>query len=301
MKTTNIISAIVASLLLAACGGSDATSTTDASASSNKVFKGYYVDSAVEGVKFNCTTPSGATKSGTTDAKGTFTFEENQTCTFKIGDVVLREVNASSLEHNVTVFEDNTRVAQLLQTLDSDGNASNGIQILPEAHEVLKDRNMTRVPQNDAELEDVKDDLRVKAPEHYRGDIVSEQDAREHLAETRQRIETHNQRTQEDVEATSRAGREGGEEASHVEGAQTRGSNQERGSEREGMSESHGDTNQTREAREGQNPERDAMGETHEDANQTRGVAEDRASGRESSQGRTREQEGMRETHEDEN
>jgi len=298
MKTGNIISAIAASLLLAACGGSDTPSTTDSSTLSNKVLKGYYVDSAVEGVEFNCTTASGATQSGTTDENGTFTFEENQTCTFKIGDVVLREVNASSLEDKVTVFEDNTRVAQFLQTLDSDGNASNGIQILPEAHELVKERNMTEVPQNDAELEDVKDDLTEKAPERYHGDIVSEQDAREHLSETRQRIETHNQRTQDDVEATREAGRERAEEA-HSEGTQTRDANEERASDREEMSAAHEDSNQTREAREGQNSGRDTMNETHEDATQPRDANEERASNRESNQERTAEQEAMRESHED--
>jgi len=248
MKTTNIISAIAASLLLAACGGNDAKNTTDTSTLSNKVFKGYYVDSAVEGVEFNCTTPSGATQSGITDENGTFTFEENQTCTFKIGDVVLREVNALSLEHNVTVFEDNTRVAQFLQTLDSDGNASNGIQILPETHEVLKERNMTDVPQNDAELVDVKDDLKVKAPEHYRGDVVSEQDAREHLEETRQKIEDNNQRTQEDVETTRRAeSQERGE--AHEDATQTRDSNEDRASDREANQERTAEQESTRELR----------------------------------------------------
>jgi len=306
MKTGNIISAIAASLLLAACGGANSTTTTEGSSSassstpSNKLLKGYYVDSAVEGVEFNCTTATGTTRSGTTDANGTFTFEENQTCTFKIGDVVLREVNASSMEDKVTIFEDNTRVAQFLQTLDSDGNATNGIQILPEAHEVVKERNMTKVPQNDAELEDVKDDLKEKAPERYHGDIVSEQDAREHLGETRQRIEAHNQRTQDDVESTRRAEREGRAEA-HEDGNQTREPSQERTSEQEAMIESHDDENQTREAREGQNSDRDVMRESHEDSNQTRGSNKDRASDREANQERTAEQDAMREAHEDEN
>jgi len=291
MKTTNIISAIAASLLLAACGGTGATSTDDTSTSSNKVLKGYYVDSAVEGVKFHCTTPAGETQSGITDEKGTFTFKENQTCTFKIGDVVLREVKASSLEHNVTIFEDNTRVAQFLQTLDSDGNASNGIEILPEAHEVLKERNMTEVPQNDAELEDVKDDLKVKSPERYHGDIVSEQDAREHLSETRQSIETHNQRTQDDVEETSRAQRERREDASHGDRAENRSSSEERASDREGMSESHEDSNQTRESNQERASERERMSESHEDSNQTR----------ESNQERASERERMSESHEDAN
>ena len=221
MKTGNIISAVAASLLLIACGGdssvSDTTTPSSATAltsessmpsntttepsigNSSKISTGYYVDAAVAGVDFNCTT-----QSGTTDINGTFTFEDNETCVFSIGGVVLREVNASSLEDNVTIFESNLTVAQFLQTLDSDGNASNGIDILPEAHELLEERNSSHVPQNDAELVDIRDELKVKAQERYNGDIVSEQDAIEHLEETRTRIRENNQTTQDDVEENRR-------------------------------------------------------------------------------------------------
>jgi len=232
-----------------------------------KVSIGYYVDSAVEGVDFNCTT-----QSGTTDENGTFTFEDNESCTFTIGNVLLREVNASSLEDNVTIFEDNTKVAQLLQTLDSDGNASNGIEILPEAHDVLKERNITKVPKYDSDLVDIKDDLKIKASERYHGDIVSEQDAREHLEETRKKIEEHNQRTQNDVKAIRDAEREGEK------------------SDREAMSESHEDANQTRnsneervlnrESNQERTAEQEAMSESHENANQTRNSNEERISNR---------------------
>ncbi len=201
MKTGNIISAITASLLLIACGGDNATTdtttptATDTSTpSSPKISTGYYVDAAVAGVEFNCTT-----QTGTTDENGTFTFGDNDTCTFSIGGVVLREVNASLLEDNVTILENNLTVAQFLQTLDSDGNASNGIEILPEAHDVLKERNSTHVPQNNAELLDIKDALQEKVPERYHGDIVSEQDAIEHLEETRAELREDNRRTQDDV------------------------------------------------------------------------------------------------------
>lgn len=224
MKTGNIISAVAASLLLIACGGNSsvsdtttpssataltsessmpsntqATTTEPTTGNSSKIYTGYYVDAAVVGVDFNCTT-----QSGTTDINGTFTFEDNETCVFSIGGVVLREVNASSLEDNVTIFENNLTVAQFLQTLDSDGNASNGIDILPEAHELLEERNSSHVPQNDAELVDIRDELKVKAQERYNGDIVSEQDAIEHLEETRTRIRENNQTTQDDVEENRR-------------------------------------------------------------------------------------------------
>ncbi len=48
-----------------------------------------------------------------------------------------RELNITALDNNVTVLEDNITVAQLLQTLDADGNASNGIQILDGTDRVV--------------------------------------------------------------------------------------------------------------------------------------------------------------------
>jgi hypothetical protein len=206
VKTGNIISTIVASLLLTACGGSDTPSTTDASTLSNKVLKGYYVDSAVEGVEFNCTTASGATRSGTTDANGTFTFEENQTCTFKIGDVVLREVNASLLKDKITIFEDNKSVAKLLQSFDKDGDASNGIEILPEVHEVMEEQNLREVSTDTTALVELLDKVKEKKPTEFKGEVVTDAEVEAHLDNTRKELASKGVTTQYDVEDNSDTG-----------------------------------------------------------------------------------------------
>ena len=94
---------------------------------------GYFIDSAVEGLEYT----SGST-TGITGADGSFKYEEGKPVTFKIGNMVLGSLTVT----NSRVFpvdlvsgatdESHPKVslmAQILQTLDSDGNASNGITI----------------------------------------------------------------------------------------------------------------------------------------------------------------------------
>ena len=195
MRTGIFISTITASLLLVGCGGGGTSSNTVAGANST-VGQGYYVDAAVAGVNYQC-----GSQTGVTDESGAFLFDKNQNCTFKLGDVVLREINATSLEHNVTILEDNTQVAQLLQTLDRDGNASNGIDIIEETHEVLKEQNITKVPKNIALLIAIKDKLKEKAPTKYKGEVISEQEVLAHLDETRTKLKDEGKKTQYDVES----------------------------------------------------------------------------------------------------
>ena len=110
---------------LSACGGG---STGGTSAKT-----GYFIDSAVEGLQYKS-----GTLSGVTGANGSFQYEENQPVSFSIGKLELGSVNVI----NNRVFpvdlisgaRDETHpqvslLAQILQTLDSDGDPSNGITI----------------------------------------------------------------------------------------------------------------------------------------------------------------------------
>jgi hypothetical protein len=192
MKNQNLLSAVTASLLLIGCGGGSSTPATNST--SQTTGTGFYVDAAISGIDYSC-----GTEEGTTDSQGEFTFEKEKDCTFKIGNLVLRELNATSLEDNLTVFEDNLEVARFLQTLDSDGNASNGIEILPETKVVLEEQNITEVPKNEALLVDVKDALEVKSPNAYNGNVVSNNEAQSHLNETSQRLTSEGRSTQNGV------------------------------------------------------------------------------------------------------
>ena len=106
--------------------------TATNSVSITTVAQGRFLDGPVAGVEFTA-----GDRSGITDANGTFTYPIGYQVQFRIGDIVLGSAPGKSV---VTVLDlapgtdtnsQNvvTNVARLLQTLDDDGNLSNGIQI----------------------------------------------------------------------------------------------------------------------------------------------------------------------------
>ena len=169
-------------LILSGCGGSDRNGLENANLSPTgqtppgKKGIGYYVDSPVEGVTFEC-----GAFSGRTDEEGTFTFEFDEGCTFSLAGMTLRTVLATALHDGVTIAENNLRVAQLLQTLDNDGNASNGIEITEDMVDFLSS-NL-----NDTDIADINltaifnaiDSNRAELG--YEGHFVSEDEARAHI------------------------------------------------------------------------------------------------------------------------
>jgi uncharacterized protein (DUF302 family) len=108
-----------------ACGDEDSTVAADTS------LTGYYIDSAVEGVDY--TTTSG--RSGTTLGDGAFKFNSGDSATFKIGDLVLR--TQASLQDGMKIYETDDRAITFLQSVDLDGNASNGITINDDIKAVI--------------------------------------------------------------------------------------------------------------------------------------------------------------------
>ena len=178
-KLITLSSVAIASLLLIGCGGSrSSTSVTTGT--------GFYVDSAIEGVDYVC-----GTESGVTDVRGKFIFEQNKNCTFKVGNVLLREVNATTLKDGITIFEDDANTARFLQTLDSDGDASNGIKV----SSVSKNLNLSSVPNDNAVLISVRDDIKANDTD-YNGRVVSNQETQTHLTQTRNDLENNNRETQ---------------------------------------------------------------------------------------------------------
>lgn len=121
--------------MLAACGGGGSSSSAPAGTAT-----GTLSDSAVGGVAYS--TSSGLT--GTTDSQGHFNYKPGDTVTFKIGGLTLGAVTATGTGATITPLDiaqsvpgltetqqQNmvTNLLVLLQTLDSDGNAENGISI----------------------------------------------------------------------------------------------------------------------------------------------------------------------------
>ncbi|MEC8259230.1 MAG: hypothetical protein VX032_02325, partial [SAR324 cluster bacterium] len=120
----------------------DCSSTTSTSGAENT---GVFVDSAVAGVTY--TTSSGF--SGTTNSSGEFSYRSGDTASFSIGDINLGSVTASAVLTPVEVMGASgtadpkvINLARLLQTLDSDGDPTNGIEITSATSNTLKSKSL---------------------------------------------------------------------------------------------------------------------------------------------------------------
>lgn len=136
MKQKNILNMVLSLatiVTLSACGGgSDSGSISDSSSSSDTALvSGQFIDAPVKGLSYSCT--SGL--SGITDVNGTFTCKEDDNVTFKVGDLVLgtarvaKNITPLNLDISGSDIEYSYNVAQILHSLDNDGNPDNNIEI----------------------------------------------------------------------------------------------------------------------------------------------------------------------------
>jgi len=128
-------SAIAASFILTGCGGS---SSSDATTSTTTSSTGYFVDAAVANLNYTCLVDG---TSGVTDSFGAFTCQNMSQVRFSVGDLVLGEIQ--SLPQDGYVMPQDlvgvpredvtdpqvTAMAQLLQSLDTDADPTNGITL----------------------------------------------------------------------------------------------------------------------------------------------------------------------------
>lgn len=118
---------LTGTILLGACSDSETPVSAERT--------GIFLDSAVQGLEY-----STLSRTGITDATGAFSYLAGENITFSIGDLILPTVRASSIVTPLDIFEASssrdapvTNLARLLQSLDADGDTSNGIQIDPVA------------------------------------------------------------------------------------------------------------------------------------------------------------------------
>lgn len=120
---------LVSIVTLSACGGDSDDSGPSAGST---LQSGVFIDSAVEGLRFETTS-----QSGMTDANGTFQYKSGETVSFFIGDILIGSAVGGS---QITPIElvpgatnaNNTQVTNILrfmQSLDEDNNPANGIRI----------------------------------------------------------------------------------------------------------------------------------------------------------------------------
>lgn len=130
-------------LLITACGSGD--DSTDAQTQTNlpptipvTTYTGIFLDSAVSGLNYKT-----ASQNGQTNELGEFSFQENEMITFSIGGIELPSTIASLYLTPLEIYQTNdinqievVNLLRLLQSLDLDGDASNGIEITETVHKL---------------------------------------------------------------------------------------------------------------------------------------------------------------------
>lgn len=126
-----LMSTMLLSILTFTGCGDDEAEAVVASGGVTTTETGVFLDSAVAGISYET-----QTQSGVTDENGTFKYIQGEVVTFKIGDIALPPATAGAIVTPLTLADttdiNNTivsNITRLLQTVDSDGNASNGISI----------------------------------------------------------------------------------------------------------------------------------------------------------------------------
>ncbi|WP_185962636.1 DM13 domain-containing protein [Thalassomonas sp. M1454] len=127
--------------IISACGGGSGSSNAEPTSQTptpEQVFTGRFVDSVVQGLTYQ--TP---TQTGVTNSDGEFKYQSGEMVTFSIGGIVLPETASAALISPLDVFAteniDDIRVsnlARLLQSLDVDGVAENGLEISAKSTEL---------------------------------------------------------------------------------------------------------------------------------------------------------------------
>ncbi len=165
----------IASIVLSGCGGGASGST------GSSIGTASYLDSEVKGVSYKC-----GSQSGVTDSNGTFKFEKGKECDFYIGDIHLKKIEAQDLSDGKKFIEDNSTIASFLQTIDVDGNATNGIDIDKDVIETLKTERVNNIPENETQLTDVWSVLKQKNSK-YKGKLVDKISAMAHVEDTKRK------------------------------------------------------------------------------------------------------------------
>ena len=126
--------ALLISGSLTACS----SNSSDDGDNSTDTLTGVFIDSAVQGLEFETTS-----QSGTTNAAGEFRYQEGETVTFSIGSMAFPSATGAALLTPIELASGSsdseataTNIARLVQSLDEDGDPSNGIVIPDGASDI---------------------------------------------------------------------------------------------------------------------------------------------------------------------
>jgi len=143
MKRYALLTSLGVAMILAGCGGGSSSDTDTAATTSTT---GYFVDAPVANLNYDCIADG---TGGVTDANGAFTCQNRTRVRFRVGELILGEIDTLPADGYVFpqdlagVARENvtdprvTAMAQLLQSLDTDGDPTNGITLAPDETTVL--------------------------------------------------------------------------------------------------------------------------------------------------------------------
>ncbi|GAW94962.1 MULTISPECIES: DM13 domain-containing protein [Colwellia] len=140
--TVKLLLTAILALLLTACGSDDkiaeVANNLNPPPSAVTTYTGIFLDSAVTGLNYKT-----ISQSGQTNELGEFNFQDNEMITFSIGDIELPTTLARLYLTPLELFQTTDinqieviNLLRLLQSLDSDGDSSNGIEITASAHQL---------------------------------------------------------------------------------------------------------------------------------------------------------------------
>ena len=188
------LSVAIATVLLSGCGSSSSSSSSGSSATAQT---GYFVDSAVANINYDCVADGDFNK--TTDVNGSFSCVDMSNVRFHIGDLELGTIGAlpqdgyvypQDLVGTLRTDVSNAQVvaiAKLLQGLDADKNPANGIEIQEIAKEKIKEHEFKHF--DPAELGQYAAALEIELPD--------ESQAKAHLEDTLKKHQEHEKLQQE--------------------------------------------------------------------------------------------------------
>lgn len=189
-KSALIIAISMAAVACGGGGGGGGGSKSKPGAGNNADYQtGVFVDSPVAGIGYRTESLTG--DDHVTDAEGRYQFKEGETVTFYIGDLVFppvpatgivtpEDIAAANTDSDVTLDIIKTNILQVLQTLDSNGDPSDGIQILSTAAQELRGQAISNLDLTVEEFDDAFEDASELT-------IVDGDTAKEHFLES-QRI-----------------------------------------------------------------------------------------------------------------
>ncbi|MBF0172644.1 MAG: hypothetical protein HQL83_04245 [Magnetococcales bacterium] len=136
-RVLSLVSLLCLSTLANGCGGGgDSGSASTAASPPAEVLVGKFLDGPTDGLNYR----TSGNDSGATDAKGQFTYVSGESISFYLGGLPLGSTSARGVITPIDLvsggYVDHDEVVNLsrfLQTLDEDGNPSNGITISAQA------------------------------------------------------------------------------------------------------------------------------------------------------------------------